>query len=79
MSETTEFDSTNLNTLLSTWEEVYKRGLLSFWILLLVQYKESYAYEMAEKIGEVSKGSISAGINPSATDCLYSFVPGIGE
>jgi PadR family transcriptional regulator PadR len=60
MSETNEFESTNLDTLLSTWEEVYKRGLLSFWILLLVQYKKSYAYEMAEKIVQVSQGSISA-------------------
>ncbi len=53
-------DEKKLNNLLSTWEEVFKRGLLSFWILLLLSKNESYAYEMAKKIREFSQGSISA-------------------
>ncbi len=60
MSKTKQIDRAKLDTLLSTWEEVYKRGLLSFWILLLLQKNKSYAYEMVEKIRELSQGSMSA-------------------
>lgn len=60
MSKTKQIDRAKFDTLLSTWEEVYKRGLLSFWILLLLHDKKSYAYEMVEKIGQISKGSMSA-------------------
>ncbi len=59
MSKTKQIDRAKLDTLLSTWEKVYKRGLLSFWILLLLQKNKSYAYEMSEKIKELSQGSIS--------------------
>ena len=59
MNKSIQIDRTKLDNLLSTWEEVYKRGLLSFWILLLLQDEKSYAYEMVEKIDQLSKGSIS--------------------
>lgn len=45
--------------LLSQWEEVYKKGLLSFWILLLLHQKELYAYEMTAVIADMSQGTIT--------------------
>lgn len=49
--------------LLSTWEEVFKKGLLSFWILLLLNERESYPFEMRDLIEEFSQGTISADAN----------------
>ena len=47
-----------LDELLSQWEEVYKKGLLSFWILLLLHQEEMYAYEMTAVIAEMSQGTV---------------------
>ena len=47
-----------LDELLSQWEEVYKKGLLSFWILLLLHGEEMYAYEMTAVIAEMSQGTV---------------------
>jgi PadR family transcriptional regulator PadR len=49
--------------LLSTWEEVFKKGLLSFWILFLLHSRPSYPFEMKNLIEEISNGSISADSN----------------
>ena len=46
--------------LLERWEEVYKKGLLSFWILLLLHERSSYPFEMRLLIEEISQGTISA-------------------
>lgn len=46
--------------LLSNWESVYKKGHLTFWMLLLLHEIPSYAYEMRDEIVELSKGSICA-------------------
>ena len=49
--------------LLTRWEQTYKRGLLSFWILLLLEQREMYPYEMSNEIVTISHGSISADNN----------------
>lgn len=48
----------NLETLLAQWEEGYKKGLLSFWILLLLNQEEMYAYAMTAVIAEISQGTV---------------------
>jgi len=49
--------------LLKNWEEVYKKGLLTFWILLFLFERPAYAYEASEAIGELSQGTLSADEN----------------
>ncbi len=51
-------NSRHVDELLKNWEEVYKKGLLSFWILLLLHERRSYAYEMAAAIHDLSQGTI---------------------
>jgi PadR family transcriptional regulator, regulatory protein PadR len=46
--------------LLLKWEEVYKKGLLSFWVLLLLHERPSYPFEMRPLIEDISQGTISA-------------------
>ena len=43
-------DLTNLDTLLAQWEETYKKGLLSFWLLLLLAQRKAYPYEIKATI-----------------------------
>lgn len=50
----------DVNPMLEKWESVYKKGLLTFWILLLLSRKLSYPYEMADEIMALSQGTISA-------------------
>jgi DNA-binding PadR family transcriptional regulator len=45
--------------LLDQWESVYKKGLLTFWVLLLLHERPSYVFEMGEQLEELSQGSIS--------------------
>lgn len=47
-----------LDGLLLQWEEAYKKGLLSFWILLLLHQEEMYAYEMTAVISKMSKETL---------------------
>jgi PadR family transcriptional regulator PadR len=49
--------------LLAKWEEVYKKGLLSFWMLLVLQRRPAYAFEMNGLIQDLSQGTISADDN----------------
>jgi len=49
--------------LLLKWEESYKKGLLSFWILLLLPERPSYPFEMKPLIQEISQKTISADEN----------------
>jgi len=51
------------DNLLTQWEETYKRGLLTFWMLLLLNQREMYAYEMGSAIAEFSQGSIAVDDN----------------
>jgi PadR family transcriptional regulator PadR len=48
---------------LMQWEEVYKRGLLTFWILLKLSQCEMYAYEMRPSIADLSQGTIDVDDN----------------
>jgi DNA-binding PadR family transcriptional regulator len=46
--------------LLAKWEESYKKGLLSLWILLALHERPSYPYELNDAIKQISTGSLSA-------------------
>jgi PadR family transcriptional regulator, regulatory protein PadR len=50
----------HLERLLEQWEESYKKGLLSFWMLLLLHGRSTYAYEMAAMIGKMSRDTVVA-------------------
>ncbi len=45
--------------LLDQWESVYKKGLLTFWVLLLLHERPSYVFEMGQQLDDISQGSIS--------------------
>ena len=49
--------------LLLKWEATYKKGLLSFWILLLLHERPSYPFEMGALIEDISQGTISVDDN----------------
>jgi PadR family transcriptional regulator, regulatory protein PadR len=53
----------DIGDLLSKWEESYKKGLLSFWILLLLYERPSYPYEMSAEVAKISQGTISVDDN----------------
>ena len=53
----------DLGELLNKWEESYKKGLLSFWILLLLYERPSYPYEMSAEVAKISQGTISVDDN----------------
>jgi DNA-binding PadR family transcriptional regulator len=54
---------TDIDYLLSQWEETYKKGLLSFWLLLLLAQRKAYPYEMKSAIADLSQDTISADEN----------------
>jgi PadR family transcriptional regulator PadR len=56
-------DQTNLENLLTQWEETYKKGLLSFWLLLLLAQRKAYPYEIKAAINEMSRNTINADEN----------------
>ena len=53
----------DISGLLAKWEETYKKGLLSFWILLLLYERPSYPYEMNAEVAKISQGTISVDDN----------------
>ena len=53
-------NESNLDYLLAQWEETYKKGLLSFWLLLLLAQREAYPYEIKRAIAELSQDTIRA-------------------
>ena len=53
----------DISDLLTKWEETYKKGLLSFWILLLLHARPSYPYEMSAEVARLSQGTISVDDN----------------
>ena len=53
-------DQETLLILLDQWESVYKKGLLTFWVLLLLHERPSYVFEMGQQLSGISQGSISA-------------------
>jgi PadR family transcriptional regulator PadR len=50
----------DVERLLQQWEETYKKGLLTFWLLLLLSQRKAYPYEMNAAITELSQGTITA-------------------
>jgi PadR family transcriptional regulator PadR len=52
-----------LDELLTTWEKNYKKGLLTFWLLLLLHDQEAYAFEMRTLIFGLSQGSVQVDDN----------------
>ena len=46
--------------LLAGWEEIYKRGLLTMWLLLAVRDEPRYPAEIAEFIGTMTHGTMTA-------------------
>jgi DNA-binding PadR family transcriptional regulator len=48
-----------VQALLKKWEEAYKKGLLSFWLLLLLHEKPAYPYALGEAILLLSQGTVS--------------------
>lgn len=67
-------NSAEVDDLLKNWEEVYKKGLLTFWILFFLHDRPGYAYEMSAAIGELSEGTITADEN-SIYRALNRFEP----
>ncbi len=53
----------DISDLLTKWEETYKKGLLSFWILLLLYERPAYPYEMSTEVAKISQGTISVDDN----------------
>jgi len=53
-------DEQELITLLTQWEGVYKKGLLTFWVLLLLHERPRYVFEMGQALETVSHGTMSA-------------------
>ena len=53
----------DIGELLNKWEETYKKGLLSFWILLLLYERPTYPYEMNAEVTKISQGTISVDDN----------------
>ncbi len=52
-----------IDELLAQWEETYKKGLLSFWLLLLLAKRQAYPYEMKIAVSGLSQGTLSADEN----------------
>jgi len=53
-------DEQELTALLEQWEGVYKKGLLTFWVLLLLYEHPMYVFEMGQALESVSKGTMTA-------------------
>jgi DNA-binding PadR family transcriptional regulator len=53
-------DEETLHTLLEQWESVYKKGWLTFWLLLLLRERPMYVFEMGEALADVSQGTVTA-------------------
>ncbi len=53
----------NLESLLTQWEETYKKGLLSFWLLLLLSRRKAYPREIKGLLAELSQNTINADEN----------------
>jgi DNA-binding PadR family transcriptional regulator len=53
-------DEQTLHTLLEQWESVYKKGLLTFWLLLLLHDRPMYVFEMGQALAAISQGTVTA-------------------
>jgi len=55
-----EMDEQILGILLDQWESNYKKGLLTFWLLLLLRERSMYVFEMGQALVNASQGTITA-------------------
>jgi PadR family transcriptional regulator PadR len=55
-----EMDEQVLSILLDQWEGTYKKGLLTFWLLLLLHEQPMYVFEMGQALVDASQGTIAA-------------------
>jgi PadR family transcriptional regulator PadR len=53
-------DEQILSILLYQWESTYKKGLLTFWLLLLLHERPMYVFEMGQALVNASQGTITA-------------------
>ncbi len=53
----------NLDQILHNWELSYKKGFLTFWILMVIYRQETYPYELNDALREISEGTVSADTN----------------
>jgi len=53
-------DEEALEALLDQWENVYKKGLLSFWLLLMLHQRPMYVFEMGPALIQISQGTLAA-------------------
>ena len=53
-------DKELLPALLEQWESVYKKGLLTFWLLLLLHRRAMYVFEMGQELSKISQTTITA-------------------
>jgi DNA-binding PadR family transcriptional regulator len=53
-------DEEALQPLLEQWESVYKKGLLTFWLLLMLHERAMYVFEMDQELDRISQGSVTA-------------------
>ncbi len=53
-------DEQILSILLDQWESNYKKGLLTFWLLLLLHERPMYVFEMGQALVSASQGTIAA-------------------
>lgn len=59
----TRKNTIDIDELLKNWEDVYKKGLLTLWLLLFLHERPAYAYELNVAIGKLSQGTIKADDN----------------
>ena len=60
MLESQSMDKDVLLALLEQCESVYKRGVLTFWLLLMLYQRPMYAFKMGSKLAAISQGTITA-------------------
>jgi len=53
-------DEQLLLILLDQWEGTYKKGLLTFWLLLLLHERPTYVFEMGQALAQASQDTITA-------------------
>ena len=53
-------DEQELTKLLEQWEGVYKKGLLTFWVLLLLHERPMCVFEMGQALEAISRGTMTA-------------------
>jgi PadR family transcriptional regulator PadR len=53
----------DIDGLVEKWEEVYKRGLFTFWLLMVLQQDRAYPYEIPDAIKQISLGTVTVNGN----------------